>query len=301
MIELSQVSKTFTKESILENINLSIPEGHIYGLIGTNGAGKSTLLRLMAGIYKPDRGNVILDNMTVFQNPKAKGQLFFIPDDLFFPTNANPLDMASYYQGIYPDFDRARYEKLLKAFSLPPKKAVKNMSKGMKRQVAILCGICSNTKYLYCDETFDGLDPIIRQSVKALLMKDLEERQLTPIIASHNLREQEDICEQIGILHHGKIVLSKDILEMKYQISKVEVCFETEEDAQACLAKLDIHDLVQKGPLYLFHAKGDREDVLSILKQANTTYLDLLPLTLQEIFIDEMEAIGYDIKKLILD
>lgn len=301
MIEINQISKTFGEEQVLHNVDLSIREGEVFGLIGTNGAGKSTLLRMMSGIIKPTTGRITIDEKEVFQNAKTKKQLFFIPDELYFFRNANAVALEKYYKSMYEHFDSKKFEKLLETFSLDKKKRIASMSKGMKKQIAIFCGICANTKYLYCDETFDGLDPIMRQSVKSLFASEMKERGLTPIIASHNLREQEDICEHIGVLHKGTMVLSKDLLELKCNVQKVECAFANEEMAQKCFAQLDVVASEQKGALYLLTVKGDREEVMKILSQAETTYLEMLPLTLEEIFITEMEAIGYDIKTLIMD
>lgn len=301
MIEINQISKTFGEEQVLHNVDLSIREGEVFGLIGTNGAGKSTLLRMMSGIIKPTTGRITIDEKEVFQNAKTKKQLFFIPDELYFFRNANAVALEKYYKSMYEHFDSKKFEKLLETFSLDKKKRIASMSKGMKKQIAIFCGICANTKYLYCDETFDGLDPIMRQSVKSLFASEMKERGLTPIIASHNLREQEDICEHIGVLHKGTMVLSKDLLELKCNVQKVECAFANEEMAQKCFEQLDVVASEQKGALYLLTVKGDREEVMKILSQAETTYLEMLPLTLEEIFITEMEAIGYDIKTLIMD
>lgn len=301
MIQINHISKTFKTEQVLTNIDLSIREGEVFGLIGTNGAGKSTLLRIMSGIIKPTTGTITIDEKPVFQKAETKKELFFIPDELYFFQNATALTLKNYYQSVYEHFDGTKFENLLKTFSLDKKKKIASMSKGMKKQIAIFSGICANTKYLYCDETFDGLDPIIRQSVKSLIAGEMKERGLTPIIASHNLREQEDICEHIGVLHEGSIVLSKDLLELKCNIQKVECAFSSEEEAHNCLDQLDITTKDQKGPLYILTVKGDREEVMAALSKANTTYLEILPLTLEEIFITEMEAIGYDIKTLIMD
>lgn len=301
MIQINHISKTFGTQQVLTNVDLSIREGEVFGLIGTNGAGKSTLLRIMSGIIKPTTGTITIDEKPVFQKSETKKELFFIPDELYFFQNATASTLKNYYQSVYEHFDGTKFENLLKTFSLDKNKKIASMSKGMKKQIAIFSGICANTKYLYCDETFDGLDPIIRQSVKSLIAGEMKERGLTPIIASHNLREQEDICEHIGVLHKGSIVLSKDLLELKCNIQKVECAFSSEEEAHNCLGQLDITTKEQKGPLYILTVKGDREEVMTALSKANTTYLEILPLTLEEIFITEMEAIGYDIKTLIMD
>ncbi len=299
MIEIKNLNKDFGSEQVLTDVNLQIKEGEIFGLIGTNGAGKSTLLRTITGIYKPNSGLVTIDGKPVYDNPETKENFFFVPDDLFFIKGTTPKSLAEYYTGIYPTFDTKKYMKLLDTFHLDSKKRVATFSKGMKRQVAILAAICANTKYVFLDETFDGLDPVVRRAIKKLLATEMEERGMTTIITSHNLREQEDICDHIGVLHKSSIVLSKDIVELKCSIQNVEVCFNSEEEAEKILGQLTITKKVQKGPLYILTIEGDREEVMSILHQADTSYLDVQSLSLEDIFITEMEAIGYDIQALI--
>ena len=208
MIKITQLSKSIGKTQILSQLNLQLEEGQICSLIGTNGAGKSTLLRLMSGIYRPTEGMVTIDGDPVYDNPGSLSRFFFVPDDLHFAFNETPLALGKFYGAYYPEFDHAKYQKLLTALSLNPKKRILSMSKGMKRLVAILAAICSNTKYAYFDESFDGLDPVMRQSVKSLLADELECLGLTPIITSHNLREQEDISDYVAVQHKGEIGLA---------------------------------------------------------------------------------------------
>lgn len=296
MIEIKELNKNFGKDQILSDINFTIKDGEVFGLIGTNGAGKSTLLRTITGIYKPNSGTVTVDGLPVYDNPKAKQLFFFLPDDLYFSQGMTPKSLATYYKGIYPAFDIEKYMKLLDQFHLKPKKRISTYSKGMKRQVAILAGICANTKYVLLDESFDGLDPVIRKAVKQLLVREMDERGMTTIITSHNLREQEDICDHIGVLHQSKIVLSKDMVALKCSVQNVEVCFASDTEAEQTLAKLCIKKQKQKGPLYLLTIEGNREEVMEILHSVDTTYLDVQSLSLEDIFIKEMEAIGYDIQ-----
>ena len=211
MIKAENLTKRFYDTVAVDHIHAEIHNGSVFGLIGTNGAGKSTFLRMAAGILKPDEGSVTVDDETVFENTKVKARCFYIPDEPYFLSNGTAEDMKVFYQGIYPKFDAARFDKLLKNFELESRRKVQTFSKGMKKQLAVLLGICAGTDYLFCDETFDGLDPVMRQTVKSLFANDIEERNLTPVIASHNLRELEDICDHVGLLHKGGMLLSKDL------------------------------------------------------------------------------------------
>lgn len=207
MIELKNVSKSFDGIEALKNVSVTVREGEVFGLIGTNGAGKSTLLRLACGVFKPDDGLAIVDNMPVYDNVHAKAKLFFIADEPYFFNGATPKDMERYYSSVYRNFDRERFYLYLNSFGLESRRRISTFSKGMKKQLAILLGLSAKTEYLLCDETFDGLDPVMRQSVKSIFAKEMQERQFTPVIASHNLRELEDICDHVGLLHQGGVLL----------------------------------------------------------------------------------------------
>ncbi|MEW4413082.1 ABC transporter ATP-binding protein [Clostridium sp. AN503] len=222
MIEAVKLTKRFDDILAVDHIDATIKDGSVFGLIGTNGAGKSTFLRMVAGVLKPDEGTVTIDGMSVFENEEAKHRFFYISDDQYFFNNATPKDMMTYYKITYPGFNEERFHSLMKSFDLSEKRKINTFSKGMKKQVSIICGVCAETEYLFCDETFDGLDPVMRQAVKSIFANDMEERHLTPIIASHNLRELEDICDHVGLLHKGGILLSRDLDEMKMKIHKVQ-------------------------------------------------------------------------------
>ena len=222
MIEAAGVTKRFDDIVAVDHINATIRDGSVFGLIGTNGAGKSTFLRLASGVLRPDEGSITIDGETIFENTRAKARFFYISDEQYFFSNATPLEMMEYYSIVYPKFDRTRFHKLMKNFELNEKRMINTFSKGMKKQVSVICGVCANTDYLFCDETFDGLDPVMRQTVKSIFANDMEERNLTPIIASHNLRELEDICDHVGLLHKGGILLSRDLDEMKLNIHKLQ-------------------------------------------------------------------------------
>lgn len=299
MIEAVNISKDFYDIKAVDQVSLTIQEGNVFGLVGTNGAGKSTFLRMLSGIIKPDKGVIKIDGMDIYENVKAKERFFYISDDQFYFNNATPIDMKNFYQVIYEGFDGERFDTLMEQFELTPNRKINTYSKGMKKQLSVICGICSNTKYIFCDETFDGLDPVMRQAVKSIIAKEIADRNITTIIASHNLRELEDICDHIGLLHRGGILFSKDLYDMKLNIHKIQCVFHNEEDAKAMFDNLDILKQEQRGSLYTITARGNREEITNYFDKVKPVFFEILPLTLEEIFISETEVVGYDIKKLI--
>lgn len=301
MIELTNLTKSFDDILAVDHVSVSIREKEVFGLIGTNGAGKSTLLRMLAGIIKPDFGTVVIDDMPVYDNVIIKQRMFFIADEPYFFSNSTASDMEEYYSSVYPSFNKEQFEKLLADFGLDSKRKINTFSKGMKKQLAILLGICAGTKYLLCDETFDGLDPVMRQSVKSLMGKEMEERGLTPIIASHNLRELEDICDHVGLLHKGGVLLSKDLDDMKLGIQKVQYVPADKDSGCELLQKLTILNDEKRGSLHVLTVRNNREEVMEVFNNMNVIFFETLPLSLEEIFISETEVAGYDVRKLILD
>lgn len=299
MIELYNLTKTFDKIKAVDEVSVTIKENTVFGLIGTNGAGKSTVLRMIAGVLKPDEGTVAVDNMPVYDNVEAKKKLFFIADEPYFFANCNAAVMEHYYNGVYENFNKEEFYKYLESFNLDKNRKVSTYSKGMKKQLALLLGICSHTKYILCDETFDGLDPVMRQGIKSIFAKEMEERGLTPVIASHNLRELEDICDHVGLLHRGGVLLSKDLEDMKCNIQKVQCVFETTEDELKALNGLEVLKKEQRGSLRTITVRSTREEVVARFATVNTVFYEVLPLSLEEIFISETEVVGYDVKKLI--
>lgn len=299
MIEAIQVSKHFDKIKALDRVTAEIREGNVFGLVGTNGAGKSTFIRMLCGILKPDEGIIKIDGMEVYENIPAKKAFFYISDDQYFFSNATPRDMKNYYQVMYPDFDGNRFDSLMKQFDLDQKRKIHTFSKGMKKQVSIICGISANTKYIFCDETFDGLDPVMRQAVKSIFAKEISERNMTPVIASHNLRELEDICDHVGLLHKGGILFSRDLFDMKLSIHKIQCVFKQEENLDSLFEGIELLKVDKRGSLYTITARGAREEILKRLEHTEPVFSEILPLTLEEIFISETEVVGYDIKKLI--
>ncbi|MBP5309952.1 MAG: ABC transporter ATP-binding protein [Lachnospiraceae bacterium] len=300
MIQITNISKSFDDIKAVDDITVDIGEQIVFGLLGTNGAGKSTLLRMVSGILKPDSGNITVDDMGVLDNEEAKKNMFFISDSPYFFVNSNPIDMMSYLSIQYPLFDKDKFRDYLKTFNLPEKRKIGTYSKGMKRQLALLLGICSNAKYLLCDESFDGLDPVMRQGIKSIFAKEMDERGLTPVIASHNLRELEDICDHVGLLHKGGVLLSKDLEDMKLNIQRVQCVYSSEEDESKLLQMVEPVKTERMGSLCTYTLRGTREDVENAFACVNTVFFETLPLSLEEIFISETEVVGYDIKKLIL-
>ena len=300
MIELLDLDKSYDDIKAVNRVSLSIMDGEVFGLVGTNGAGKSTILRIIAGVIQPDLGIVCVDNRPVYDNPDVKKDIFYISDDQYFLPNSSPEDMAEYYEGIYENFDKLRFYKMCNGFGLDTKRKISTFSKGMKKQISILLGICAGTKYLLCDETFDGLDPVVRQGVKSLFAAEMEDRGLTPVIASHNLRELEDICDHVGLLHKGGVILSEDISDMKLNMQKVQCVFASDEDEKNALEGIDILLHEKRGRLHTITMRGEREEVEAAFKRGNPIFFEVLALSLEEIFISETEVVGYDIRKFIL-
>ena len=298
MIKADNLTKRFQGVTAVDHIHAEIQDGTVFGLIGTNGAGKSTFLRMAAGILKPDEGTITLDGESVFEDTRVKARCFFIPDEPYFLGNGTADDMKTFYQGIYPNFDTDRFDRLLKSFELDGRRKIQTFSKGMKKQLAVLLGICAGTDYLFCDEPFDGLDPVMRQTVKSLFANDIEERHLTPVIASHNLRELEDICDHVGLLHRGGMLLSKDLDDMKMNIHKIQCVLPAGLD-RTNLQDLDIMTTEQRGSLLTLTVRGQKEEIQARMQSYHPVFFEMIPLSLEEIFISETEVAGYDIKKLI--
>ena len=264
MIELKTLDKTFQMIHASDHITATIPDGMVFGLIGSNGAGKSTLLRMISGILKPDEGEV--------------------------------QQMRNYYMLCYPSFNRKLFDSLTDRFNLDPKRKISSFSKGMKKQVSILLGLCSGTKYLLCDETFDGLDPVVRQAVKSLFAAEILNRDFTPIISSHNLRELEDFCDSIGLLHQGQLLLTQSLDQIKCSVCKLQCVISDPHKEQQFLSSIKILKMERSGSLLTLTLRGSHSDILSAVQTYDPVFAEVLPLTLEEIFISETEAAGYDIK-----
>ena len=300
MIEINGVNKSFGSLKALDNIIATIQEGSIFGLVGTNGAGKSTLLRILCGVLKADTGTALIDGEDVYENPHAKEKVCFLSDTAYFFPNATIRTMQNYYEIVYPNFNSERFEELVEKFGLDRNRKINSFSKGMKKQVSVLLGICTGTKYLLCDETFDGLDPVMRQAVKSIFAMELMNRQFTPVIASHSLRELEDICDHVRLLYKGGILLSKDLEDMKFHIHKVQCVIQDPVKEEELLTELHVLQHDKRGSLLTVVARGTKQEILMSIEDKHPIFSEVLPLTLEEIFISETEVAGYDIKNLIL-
>lgn len=296
MIELKDLDKTFHNIHAVDHVTGTIREGMVFGLIGSNGAGKSTLLRMISGIIRPDAGEILVDGESVFENPKIKSQICFLSDSPYYFQNACLKEMRDYYMTVYPTFNRKQFDSLTKIFNLDMNRRINSFSKGMKKQVSILLGLCAGTKYLLCDETFDGLDPVVRQAVKSLFAAEIMNRDFTPVISSHNLRELEDICDSVGLLHRGKLLLTQDLDQIKCNICKLQCVIQDAHLEQELLRNLRVVKMERTGSLLTLTVRGERSEVLRIAEAQNPLFIEVLPLTLEEIFISETEVAGYDIK-----
>lgn len=298
MIKIENLSKKYDKENILENLNCTIKDGCIYGLVGANGSGKSTLLRLINGIFTPDKGIICVDGEDVIDNAEIKQDMVFVPDDLFFYPSYTLLDMAKFYQAMYKKFDMEYLKELADILKLDMHAKINTFSKGMKRQCALICAISTNAKYMFFDETFDGLDPIIRSLVKKILAKKMEENNTTIVMTSHNLRELEDICDNLGLLYKGGILFESDTDKLKTTMFKVQISFK-EDFSKDKFKSLDILNFKKSGSVATLIINDKKGNSKKILEKMNPLILDYLPLTLEEIFIYEMEALGYEFKEII--
>ncbi len=294
MIRIQSVCKSFEKSDALKNLTLSIKDGEVFGLVGTNGSGKTTLMTMICGILKADYGVIMIDDEDVYENIKLKQDIFYVADDAYFHAGYNCEEMKNFYCSVYPKFDEEKFYKLLEGFGLDKKLKINNMSKGMKKQLSIILGVSAGTRYLLLDETFDGLDPVKRQAVKSLLANEICEREVTPIIASHNLRELEDFCENIALLHDGGVLVSDDMDCLKETLHKVQCAFK-EEGEPEIFERLTIHQCKKQGSLYLLTIRGEKEEILNIIEEGNPLFCEVVPLSLEEIFISETEVAGYEV------
>lgn len=299
MIKLQEVNKNFHKQQVLHDITFQIKDGSIYGLLGSNGAGKTTLLKIIVGILKQEKGSVQIEGQKVFENTDVKKRMIFIPDSLYFFPHYTIEQMANFYQNIYPSWDQERFVQLREVFGLDIKKKVSQFSKGMRRQVAFWLAFSAMPDILVLDEPFDGLDPVVRRKVKNLLIQDVADREMTVLISSHNLREVEDICDYVGILHKGSILLEKDLDELKADIHKVQVAFRNHVPA-ALKKDLSILHEEKRGSVRLWIVRGAETEVSKIIESYQPVVYDLLPLTLEEIFVYEMGGAGYNVENILV-
>ena len=299
MIEMKNVCKAFDRYRAVEKVNLSIQKGSIYGLIGSNGAGKTTLMKLLAGIYRQDNGEVTVDGEPVYENVSLKQKVYYIPDQPYFLSHYTTKQMARFYKGIYPSWNEERFQKLAELFEVNLDKKIHTFSKGWQRQIAFVLALSSNPEILILDEPLDGLDPVVRKKVKNLLINDVAEREMTILISSHNLREIEDICDHIGIIHKGTLLIEKELDELKADIHKVQVAYK-EGAPEKWLKNLKPLHTEKRGSVFLCIVRGEEDEIAKQIRKTNPVIFDLLPLTLEEIFIYEMGDNGYAIKNLIV-
>ena len=292
MLKANDLVKRFGDTIALDGLNTEIGRGCIYGLVGPNGSGKSTLMRLMCGVYRPDGGSITLEGEPVFENIAAKDRILYLSDDLYFPPKSTVEELAAFYRGLYSGFSTETYQKLCGCFPLEVKKSLSTFSKGQRRQAALLAALCCHADYLLLDEAFDGLDPVIRLMVKKLLAEEIAERGATVVISSHNLRELEDLCDQIGLLSAARLLFEKDIDVLKLGFCRVQAAYDYPVDWEA--TGLSILDKKERGKLVSLLVRGTAEETLAVLEAQRPLFAEALPMTLEEVFIGEMEAVGYD-------
>lgn len=298
MIEIKNLSKAFEKNFALRKLNFQVGDGSVFALVGSNGSGKSTLLRTISGVYQPTAGDVLIDGKPIFENPQLKDQVYFVADVPFF-YNGTTLDNASnLLSKIYSGWSEETYLRLCSIFPIDRRGKLINMSKGMQRQASLILALSAKPKYLLLDEIFDGLDPVIRRLVKQLIINDVSDRGMSVIIASHNMRELEDICDHIAFLHRGNLVVEDDVDEIKTQVHKFHAAFDRDFDQNEIIGGLEILNIKRSGNLISFTAKGNKEDIEKIIKAQEPIFMESLPLTLEEIFMCEMEVAGYDIENI---
>lgn len=297
MIEAKQLIKQFGKLRALDGLSIQAPEGSIYGLVGPNGAGKSTLIRCLTGVYRPEQGAVTLDGEPVWENPGVKRKMACIPDEIFYFPQASIAGMADFYAGIYPTFDRELFRRLGQVFELPKGSPIRRFSKGMQKQAAFWLAISIRPEVLILDEPVDGLDPVMRRQVWQLLLSDVSQNGTTVLVSSHNLRELEDVCDRVGIVDHGRMLLERSLSELQENIVKVQM---VPAEGNGLPDGLKVVHQSQAGRLLTLVVRGSGEEIRATLEAASPVYFDLLPLSLEEIFIYELGGVSHEIRQIIL-
>lgn len=299
MIKTANLVKTFDKFTALDNLNINVPKGSVYGLVGPNGAGKSTVIRCITGIYKQDSGEVLVDSKPVWENPAVKEKIGYIPDDIFYFGNASTNDMMHFYKGIYENFDYDKYLQLKDIFSIiNPKTPIRRLSKGMQKQSAFWLALCLNADLLVLDEPVDGLDPVMRRQIWSLIMSDVSERNTTVLVSSHNLRELEDVCDHVGIMQNGRLLLEHSLVELQENICKIQIAFDGEKPDWP--KRLNILHESNIGRIITLIVRESPTSALKQLEPLSPILIEPLPLTLEEIFIYELGGTGYECKDIIL-
>ena len=300
MLEVKNVTKTFDGFKALNGLNMTVEKGSVYGLVGPNGAGKSTIIRHITGVYRPDSGEITMDGAPIYENPALKKRIASIPDDFYYFMSATTKDMMKFYKGIYPNFDTVRYNNLRAAFEeVDENRPIRRLSKGMQKQAAFWLALCCNPDLLVLDEPVDGLDPVKRRQVWSLLMNDVEQRGTTVLVSSHNLRELEDVCDHVGILSHGKVLLERSLSDLQDNLVKLQVVFPTAEKPQLP-ADLEVLHESNLGRVYTFIVRGNAAVVKSRMAAYQPILLEALPLSLEEIFIYELGGEDYAVRDIVL-
>ena len=293
MLQIKNVTKCFGEFNALDNLSMIVPRGTVYGLVGPNGAGKSTAIRLLTGVYTPDEGQLTMDGQPIYENAAVKERIGYIPDEIFYFPSATLEEMRAYYRGIYPKFDDALFDRHYEIFNLPKKSPIRRFSKGMQKQAAFHLAICCRPDVLILDEPVDGLDPVMRRQVWSLILSDVAEHGTTVLISSHNLRELEDICDHVGIMDHGRMLLEKSLADMQGSTVKLQIVGQLPEG-------LDVLHESKSGRLATYIIRGSAAEVTDAVAAVNPAYFDVLPLSLEEIFIYELGGVNYEVKNIIL-
>ena len=293
MLDLQNITKTFGSFKALDDLSMHVPKGAVYGLVGPNGAGKSTAIRCALGVYRPDSGSVLLEGEPVWENPDAKVRICSIPDDIFYFPSATMEDMRKFYRGIYPNFDNALFERLYEVFQLPRNGQIRRFSKGMQKQASFHLSICTRPDMLILDEPVDGLDPVMRRQVWSLILAEVAQKETTVLISSHNLRELEDICDHVGIMDHGKMLLERSLADMQGSIVKLQIVGMVPQDLEV------LHES-NSGRLQTLIVRGSAHEVTEKVAATHPAYFDVLPLSLEEIFIYELGGVNYEVKNIVL-
>ena len=293
MLQLKNVTKSFGSFKALDSLTMTVPKGTVYGLVGPNGAGKSTAIRLLTGVYTPDDGTVIMDGQPVFENTAVKERIGYIPDEIFYFPSATLEDMRAYYKGLYPKFDDELFDRLYEIFNLPKKSPIRRFSKGMQKQAAFQLSLACRPEVLILDEPVDGLDPVMRRQVWSLILSDVAEHGTTVLISSHNLRELEDICDHVGIMDHGRMLLEKSLADMQGSTVKLQLVGDLPEGLEV------LHES-KSGRLSTYIIRGSAAEVAEAVEATAPAYFDVLPLSLEEIFIYELGGVNYEVKNIIL-
>ena len=297
MIEVRNVMKEFDGFRALDDMSMTVPTGAVYGLVGPNGAGKSTIIRHLTGIYRQDAGEITIDGAPVFENPEVKSRIAYIPDDIFYYANASIREMMDFYRSIYPHFDAERFKKLDDVFGLDPKRQMRRLSKGMQKQAAFWIAVSLRPEILILDEPVDGLDPVMRRRIWSIIMADVAENGTTVLVSSHNLRELEDVCDNVGIMNKGKIMIERSLNELQENIVKIQLALP---DGESLPEGLDILHKSNTGRLQSLIMHGTQEELTEKLQSAHPLFIDAVPLTLEEIFIYELGGADYEVKDIVL-